>query len=76
MNEVMAKIKKNSIKFKKNLDSRIKNLITTILKIDPKERPSCQEILKMKPLIDLTRELDVFEYLFDEKDRKNINQLT
>jgi hypothetical protein len=74
MKEVMAKIKKNQIKFKKGLDPRIKNLIITILKIDPKERPSCQEILKMNPLIDLTRELGVFEYLFDED--RNINQLT
>ena len=76
MNEVMAKIKKNQIKFKKNLDSRIKKLITTILKIDSKDRPTCKEILQMKPLIELTREFDVFEYLFDEKDRKNLNQLT
>jgi len=76
MNEVMAKIKKNQIKFKKNLDIRIKNMIIAILKIDPRERPTTQEILEMKPLIELTREHDVFEFLFDINDRNQINKLT
>lgn len=66
MNEVMAKIKKNQIKFKKNLDTRIKTLITRILKIEPQERPSCQEILETKQLIQLARDFDAYDYLFDD----------
>lgn len=66
MNEVMAKIKKNQIKFKKNLDARIKSLITRILKIEPHERPSCQEILETKQLIQLARDFDAYDYLFDD----------
>lgn len=70
MNEVMAKIKKNQIKFKKNLDPRVKALITRILKVEPRERPTCQEILESRQLIQLARELDSVDFLFDEGDDK------
>jgi calcium-dependent protein kinase len=65
MNEVMNKIKKNHIKFKKNLDVRIRNLINKILQIDPQKRPTCQEILESPELIELTREFDISNQLFD-----------
>lgn len=54
--EVMSKITKNSIKFKKGLDQRIKDLILEILKHNPEDRPFCSEILKNKNLISLIQE--------------------
>ena len=76
MKEVMSKIKKTNIKFKKNLDSRIKKLILKILQIEPKNRPTCDEILKSEELTQLTRDFDVFSFLFDEKEHPKVQGLT
>lgn len=76
MNEVMKKIKKNHIKFKKNLDVRIKTLILKILQTEPRKRPTCQDILKSLELKELTMEYNIFTSLFDENDIPRLNGLT
>lgn len=72
MNEVMSKIKKNHIKFKKNLDVRIRKLINKILQIEPRKRPTCQEILDSPELIELTREFNISNQLFDSHQSSNL----
>ena len=57
----MNKINKNNIKFKKGLDSRIKNLILDILKHNQNERPSCSDILNNPNLISLLRQYNLIE---------------
>ena len=76
MNEVMGKIKTNQIKFKKNLDGRIRKLIHKILQVEPQKRPSCQEILESNELIQLAREFEVTQHLFDDKSTFPPNKLT
>jgi serine/threonine protein kinase len=45
IHELRKMIKDSKIRFEKISDQHIKNLILKLLKINPIERPSCQEIL-------------------------------
>ena len=69
MSEVMAKIQKNHIKFKKNLDPKVRVLITKILQIDPQKRPTTEEILKSHELVQLSRQFDIEDQLDDQKEK-------
>lgn len=61
----MTKIKKNQIKFKKNLDPRIKKLVIEILKVEPQRRPTCDQILQKKELVDIVKEYSLDRHLKD-----------
>ena len=69
MSEVMAKIQKNHIKFKKNLDPKVRVLITKILQIDPQKRPTTEEILKSHELVQLSRQFDIENQLNDQREK-------
>ena len=69
MSEVMAKIQKNHIKFKKNLDPKVRVLITKILQIDQQKRPTTEEILKSHELVQLSRQFDIEDQLNDQREK-------
>jgi serine/threonine protein kinase len=49
-------IERTPLTFRYDLDRRISDLITSMLKIQPFDRPSCKEILMSKDLRDLAKE--------------------
>ena len=65
----MAKIQKNHIKFKKNLDPKVRVLITKILQIDQQKRPTTEEILKSHELVQLSRQFDIEDQLNDQREK-------
>ena len=46
MGDVKLKIKQNKISFKSDIEPEVKDLITRMLQVDPKKRPSVSQILR------------------------------
>lgn len=74
VNDVLAKIKKNQIKFKKNLDKRVKNLILFILRLDPAKRPNCDQILEHPLTFQLAKEFGIVSQMVDPTPKSNFTK--
>lgn len=70
MGDVKQKINKQKISFKNDLDPEVKNLILSMLQIDPHRRPSVAQILQNPFFNNLKQSID--DQFFSNKSRRGV----
>jgi serine/threonine protein kinase len=58
MGDIKLKIKQNKVNFKNDIEPEVKQLITQMLQVDPKRRPTVTQILNSSFFTKLTQSID------------------